>query len=105
MKEDLLKKFLSEADKRFNESVNEFEERDSDRRKKQEELTKANIALQERLVQCCIDFINETGNKDIWRVSFTADCLQESAKEGKWTSYTDSTCEVEGNDGITAFSA
>ena len=66
-------------------------------------------ALQERLVQCCIDFIKETGNKDIWRVIFTADCLQESAKAGSWQSCTDSTCELQGNqddeNNIISFSA
>ena len=51
--------------------------------------------LQERLVQCCIDYIKETGNSDIWRVNFTADFLQESAKHGKWCPCTDSTCEIE----------
>lgn len=53
-------------------------------------------ALQERLVQCCIDFIKETGNKEIYQVIFTADCLQESAKAGSWQACTDSTCELQG---------
>lgn len=61
--------------------------------------------LQKRLVQCCLDFINETGNKEIWRVSFTADCLQESAKHGEWCPCTDSTCELEGTEGTISFSA
>jgi len=52
--------------------------------------------LQERLVQCCLDFINETGDKNIQRVCFTADMLQESARYGKWCACTDSTCETEG---------
>jgi hypothetical protein len=51
--------------------------------------------LQERLVQCCIDFIKETGDTQIDRVKFTADCLQESSKHGSWQSCTDSTCELE----------
>ena len=51
--------------------------------------------LQERLVQCCIDFIKETGDTRIDRVSFTADCLQESSKHGSWQPCTDSTCELE----------
>lgn len=105
MEDSFTKKLISEADRLYAESIKEFEEREKERIAKFDELTKANIKLQERLVQCCIDFINETGNKDIWRVAFTADCLQESAKEGKWVPCTDSTCEVEGNDGITAFSA
>lgn len=61
--------------------------------------------LQDRLVQCCLDFINEKGNTDIWRVNFTADCLQESAKYGSWQPCTDSTCELEGKDGTISFSA
>ena len=61
-------------------------------------------AIQERLVQCCIDYINETGKKEIGRVSFTADCLQESAKFGSCQPCTDSTCEIEYNNGDTEFS-
>ena len=52
-------------------------------------------ALQERLVQCCIDFIRETGNKEISKVIFTADSLQTSAKAGSWQPCTDSTCELQ----------
>ena len=59
--------------------------------------------LQERLVQCCIDFIKETGNKEIQRVCFTADMLQESAKNGQWSPCTDSTCETEGCDNDNGF--
>jgi len=61
--------------------------------------------LQDRLVQCCLDFINEKGNTDIWRVNFTADCLQESAKHGKWCACTDSVCELENEVGTISFSA
>ena len=59
--------------------------------------------LQERLVQCCLDFLKETGNKEIERVCFTADMLQESAKHGKWCACTDSTCETEGCDDDNGF--
>ena len=52
-------------------------------------------ALQERLVQCCIDFIRETGNKEISKVIFTADNLQHSAMEKSWQPCTDSTCELQ----------
>lgn len=51
--------------------------------------------LQDRLVQCCIDFINEKGNLTIDRVSFSVDALQESSKYGSWQPCTDSTCELE----------
>lgn len=59
----------------------------------QDELAKE---LQERLVQTCLDFIREKGDKYIWRVEFTADGLQESAKEGKWMPCTDSFITLEG---------
>lgn len=51
--------------------------------------------LQERLVQCCIDYIKETGDTNIDRVIFTVDALQESSKYGSWQACTDSTCELE----------
>lgn len=54
--------------------------------------------LQERLVQCCIDFIREKHDCNIERVGFTADALQISARHGKWTPATDSTCTLEGYD-------
>ena len=59
----------------------------------QDELAKE---LQERLVQTCLDFIREKGDKYIWRVEFSADELQESAKEGKWMPCTDSSLVLEG---------
>ncbi len=52
--------------------------------------------LQERLVQTCIDFINEKGVDDIWGVEFNADDLQSSAKVGKWVPFTDSYLCLEG---------
>lgn len=52
--------------------------------------------LLERLVQTCLDFIKEKGDKYIWRVEFSADELQESAKEGKWMPCTDSFITLEG---------
>ena len=69
------------------------------------ESSKLASELQHRLVQCCLDFINETGNTEIWRVDFTADCLQESAKYGKWCPCTDSVCELENEVGTISFSA
>ena len=59
----------------------------------QDELAKE---LQERLVQTCLDFIREKGDKYILRVEFSADELQESAKEGKWMPCTDSSITLEG---------
>ena len=56
--------------------------------------------LQERLVQTCIDFINEHKDdeqvRQIEKVAFNADCLQESVKHGKWHPSTDSYCAVYG---------
>ena len=52
--------------------------------------------LQDRLVQTCIDFINEKGLTDIYGVSFNADSLAESAKYGSWQPCTDSYIKVEG---------
>ena len=46
--------------------------------------------LQDRLVQCCIDFINENNLGDLERVDFTADGLQISSEFGKWSPATDS---------------
>jgi hypothetical protein len=52
--------------------------------------------LQDRLVQTCIDFINEKGLTDIYDVSFNADSLAESAEYGSWQPCTDSYIKVEG---------
>lgn len=52
--------------------------------------------LQERLVHTCLDFIREKGDSSIWRVEFSADELQASAKEGKWMPCTDSCIRLEG---------
>ena len=56
--------------------------------------------LQERLVQTCIDFINEYKNdeqvRQIERVDFNADGLQTSAKHGAWHPCTDSYCALQG---------
>ena len=46
--------------------------------------------LQDRLVQCCIDFINENNLGDLERVDFNADGLQISSEFGKWSPSTDS---------------
>ena len=56
--------------------------------------------LQERLVQTCIDFINEHKDdeqiKKIEMVDFNVDSLQESAKHGEWQPCTDSYCALHG---------
>ena len=56
--------------------------------------------LQEKLVQTCIDFINEykydEQAKQIEIVDFSVDGLQFSAKEGSWQPDTDSSCILQG---------
>lgn len=63
-------------------------------------MDKIALELQERLVQTCIDFINEHKNdeqaKEIQMVEFTADNLQESAKHEAWLSCTHSYCGLHG---------
>lgn len=64
---------------------------------KQELTKKEHIReLQERLVQTCIDYINEKGLTDIYAVSFNADSLSESAKWGSWQPCTDSYINIKG---------
>jgi hypothetical protein len=63
-------------------------------------MDKLALKLQERLVQTCIDFINEHKDdeqvKEIQIVEFKVDGLQFSAKEGSWQSDTDSFCVLHG---------
>lgn len=63
-------------------------------------MDKIALKLQERLVQTCIDFINEHKDdklvKEIQMVEFTADNLQESAESNAWLSGTDSYCGLHG---------
>ena len=63
-------------------------------------MDKIAFKLQERLVQTCIDFINEHKDdeqvKQIEIVAFNVDNLQESAKHNKWHPCTDSYCALHG---------
>ena len=63
-------------------------------------MDKIALKLQERLVQTCIDFINEHKDdeqvREIQIVDFNVDNLQESAKEGSWQPDTDSSCILQG---------
>lgn len=52
--------------------------------------------LQKRLIQCCIDFIQETENTEIDEVLFNVDNLQVSAEHGSWHPGTDSACTING---------
>ena len=46
--------------------------------------------LQDRLVKCCIDFINENNLGDLERVDFNVDGLQISSEFGEWSPAIDS---------------
>ena len=63
-------------------------------------MNKIALKLQERLVQTCIDFINEHKDdeqvQEIEIVEFNVDGLQFSAKEGSWQPDTDSSCILQG---------
>lgn len=63
-------------------------------------MDKIALELQERLVQTCIDFINEHKDdeqaKEIQMVEFIADHLQESAEHNAWLSGTGSYCGLHG---------
>ena len=63
-------------------------------------MDKIALKLHERLVQTCIDFINEYKDdeqvKEIQMVEFNVDGLQFSAKEGYWQPDTDSSCILQG---------
>lgn len=52
--------------------------------------------LQERLIQCCIDYVKETGNKEIDEVIFNVSELQESVQKDTWIASSDSYCEING---------
>ena len=79
-RKETLKKEREEYNKRY------FEKKES-----KNKTTDVLIAkLQDRLVQCCIDFINENNLGDLERVDFTADGLQISSEFGKWSPSTDS---------------
>lgn len=63
-------------------------------------MDKIAFELQKRLVQTCIDFVNEYKDneqvKNIYLVKFSADALQESVKHSGWHPCTDSYCAVYG---------
>lgn len=71
-------------------------------------MDKIALKLQERLVQTCIDFINEYKDdeqvKEIQMIEFRADCLQESVKYGEWHPSTDSYCSIYGEKPIDGYS-
>ena len=79
-RKETLKKEREEYNKRY------FEKKES-----KNKTTDILIAkLQDRLVQCCIDFINENNLGDLERVDFNVDGLQISSEFGEWSPATDS---------------
>ena len=79
-RKETLKKEREEYNKRY------FEKKES-----KNKTTDVLIAkLQDRLVQCCIDFINENNLGDLERVDFNVDGLQISSEFGEWSPATDS---------------
>ena len=79
-RKETLKKEHKEYNKRY------FEKKESKNKTTDVLISK----LQDRLIQCCIDFINENNLGDLERVDFTADGLQISSEFGKWSPATDS---------------
>ena len=79
-RKETLKKEREEYNKRY------FEKKESKNKTTDVLISK----LQDRLIQCCIDFINENNLGDLERVDFTADGLQISSEFGKWSPATDS---------------
>ena len=79
-RKETLKKEREEYNKRY------FEKKES-----KNKTTDVLIArLQDRLIQCCIDFINENNLGDLERVDFNVDGLQISSEFGEWSPATDS---------------
>ena len=105
------KEWTPEQKEKIVQKYDEYLEREYNEAKKRvkllenKEQSKLAYELQKRLMQCCIDYIKETGNTEIYKVNFTADCLQESAKHGKWCACTDSVCELENEVETISFSA
>lgn len=59
------------------------------------ELKEPASELQQRLMQCTIDFFREKGIDDVWAVAWGADDLISSVEEGKWVPYSDSSIAFE----------
>ena len=99
-KDQIVKRWQEHVDKEFEESKKRLALLENP------VTSKVASELSHRLVQCCIDYIIETGNTSIWRVNFTADCLQNSAKCGSWQPCTDAVCDIEDEKGtIISYSA
>ena len=85
------KETLMEIKETSKKEYEEYKKRYLENKESKNKTTDVLIAqLQDRLVQCCIDFINENNLGDLERVDFTADGLQISSEFGKWSPATDS---------------
>ena len=84
-------KTLIERKETLKKEREEYSKRYFEKKESKNKTTDVLIAqLQDRLIQCCIDFINENNLGDLERVDFTADGLQISSEFGKWSPATDS---------------
>lgn len=82
---------LMEIKETSKKEYEEYKKRYLENKESKNKTTDVLIAqLQDRLVQCCIDFINENNLGDLERVDFNVDGLQISSEFGKWSPATDS---------------
>lgn len=87
IKEETLIEIKETSKKEYEEYKKQYLEKKESKNKTTDVLI---AQLQDRLVQCCIDFINENNLGDLERVDFNADGLQISSEFGKWSPSTDS---------------
>ena len=82
---------LMEIKETYKKEYKEYKKHYLEKKASKNKTTDVLIAkLQDRLIQCCIDFINENNLGDLERVDFNADGLQISSEFGKWSPSTDS---------------
>ena len=82
---------LMEIKETSKKEYEEYKKRYLENKESKNKTTDVLIAqLQDRLVQCCIDFINENNLGDLERVDFNVDGLQISSEFGEWSPATDS---------------
>ena len=87
VKEETLMEIKETSKKEYKEYKKHYLEKKASKNKTTDVLI---AKLQDRLIQCCIDFINENNLGDLERVDFNADGLQISSEFGKWSQPTDS---------------
>lgn len=87
VKEETLMEIKETSKKEYEEYKKHYIEKKASKNKTTDVLISK---LQDRLVQCCIDFINENNLGDLERVDFNVDGLQISSEFGEWSPATDS---------------